>query len=212
MRTGASTDRCVVRTSGRLATQHPEWKVVYRLCLCRCCTALNEVITFNYIYWFCNVRWSTGDCDGCSIETFSEIRFFFGWNVNRKILFDRICKGKRSLARNGSQDLRVTWRMLPQILWTQNETSTGMNVSTPEQHKFSNVSATKRYRRRRVYVLHPTVLSSPSPSFTPRLYHRPRTSLNTHKCPDFKMQKRRKKHRNFAETASVRSLKTRGIM
>lgn len=163
-----------------------------------------------YIHWFCNVGWSTGDCDGCSVETFSEIRFFLFVCEPKNIVC--ICKGKRSLNRNGSQDLRVTWRMLPRCWWTRNGTWTGMNTNAPEQPKYSNVSTTKRYRRRRVCVFQPTVLSSPSPSLIPQLYHRPRTSLNTPKCPDFKMQKRRKKHRCSTETVSVTPLKARGIM
>jgi hypothetical protein len=82
-------------------------------------------------------------------------------------------------------------KKLPRFFWTGNGTWTRMNANPKEQRMFSNVSATKRSRRRRVCALHPTVLSSPS--FTPQLYHRTRTSLKTHKCPDFKMQKRRKK-------------------
>lgn len=84
-------------------------------------------------------------------------------------------------------------KKLPRFLWTGNGTWTRRNGNPQEQRNFSNVSATKSSRRRRVCALHPTVFSSSSPSFTPQLYHSPRTSLNTHKCPDFKMQKRRKK-------------------
>ncbi|KDR22231.1 hypothetical protein L798_01837 [Zootermopsis nevadensis] len=96
------------------------------------------------------------------------------------------------------------------FFWTQRGKRTGMSSNRSEQRKFSNVSTTKRSRRRRIYVAYPTVLSSSSPCVIPQLYHnRPRISLNALRCPLFKMQKRKKKFRGVIGRKSVRFLKTR---
>ncbi|PSN39823.1 hypothetical protein C0J52_19184 [Blattella germanica] len=97
--------------------------------------------------------------------------------------------------------------MLSRFFWTQNRNWTGMSSNSSESRKFRNVSATKKSRRRRFYVVYPTVLSLSSPSFVPQLYHlRPKTLLNILRRPGFKMQKRKKKHRYFDGRNCLRSL------
>ncbi|KAJ9588441.1 hypothetical protein L9F63_018174 [Diploptera punctata] len=89
--------------------------------------------------------------------------------------------------------------MLPLFFWrwTHIRNWTGMSSNNWDSRKFRNVSKTRQFRRRKFFVVYPSLLFFTSPSFVSQLYIRPRSFFNVQRRPGFKMQKRKKKHRNL---------------
>jgi len=148
----------------------------------------------------------------CSVETFGEILLFFCHYVKRNILVDGICRERRSLARNGSHDPRVTWRNCPDSCgqemgrgqgWMLIHRNNGTLAMFPQEKHLDEGESVPCIRQ--YFLRHP--LHS-HPSFTIALgHHSTPTSVQITKC-----RREGKKYRRFTETSTVQPLKIRGIM